>query len=100
MPDTTTIGTLGILRPQVHETREPPHPGHGEIEQDEIDLPTPLEQCRHLVERGGLGDVDAIEQAGDGLAQRAAKKRVIIRDDQTCQLARPFHLRLPGSTHR
>ena len=84
LADTTTTGTLGILRAQVHQPGESAHARHGEIEQDEIDVAAALEQLRPTSSNdAGLGDLDAFEQAGHGLAQRAAKQRMVVGNDQT-----------------
>ena len=48
----------------------------------EIDLAAVVEQLGDFVERAGLGDFDAREQSADGLAQRPAKQRMIVGDDQ------------------
>ena len=85
LADTTTTGTLGILRAQIHQPGEAAHARHGQVEQDQIDVAALVEQLRHFVERAGLGDLGAVEQAGDRFAQRAAEQRMIVRDDQSIE---------------
>ena len=70
-----------ILRTQIHEPGESAHAGHGQIEQNEIDVATALEQLRHIVERPRLGNLDVLEQARDRFAQSPAKQRVVVRND-------------------
>ncbi len=83
-----------ILRAQIHQPGEAAHARHGQIEQDEIDFAAALEQLGDIVERSGLGNVDFVEQAGHRLAQRPAKQRMIVRDDQTVanRVAHPVDL--------
>ena len=57
-----------------------------QIEQDQIDVAAAFEQVGHLLERAGLGDLGAVEQAGHRLAQRAAEQRMIVGDHQAMEL--------------
>ena len=63
LADTTTTGTLGILRAQIHQPGEAAHARHGEVEQHEIHLAAAVEQLDDLVEGARLADL-AREQAG------------------------------------
>ena len=82
-------GSAGILRAQIHQTGKAAHAGHAQIEQNQIDVAAAFEQLGDRLEGAGLGDFDAIEQAVDRLAQRAAEQRMIVGDQQTmrCRLA-------------
>ena len=90
LAETTTTGTLGYCARRYISPENPRTPGMVEVEQDEIDLAAALEQLRDVVERAGLGDVDLVEQAGHGLAQRPAKQRMVVGDDQTIATIRPL----------
>ena len=82
LADTTMTGTLGILRAQIHQAGKTAHARHGQVEQDEIDVAAALEQFGDLVEGAGFRDIDAFEQTGDRLAQRAAEQRMVVGDHQ------------------
>ena len=62
-----------ILRAQVEQAGKAPHPRHGEVEQDQVDVAATVEELGNFVERPRLGNVDALEQPGDCLAQRPAE---------------------------
>ncbi len=82
LADTTIDRHARILRAQIHQAGKAAHARHGQVEQDEIDVAAALEQFGHFVEGAGFRDIDALEQAGDRLAQRAAEQRVIVGDHQ------------------
>ena len=52
----------------------------------------------HLFKRAGFGDLDAAKQTVDRFAQRAAKQRMIVGDQDTMRLllAQSFALSLPA----
>ncbi len=83
-----------ILRAQVHEAGKAPHARHRQVEQDEVDLATALEQFRQVVEGSGLGNIDILEQAGNRFPQRSAEQRMVVRNDQPRRFTQPFHLPL------
>ena len=72
-----------ILRPQIHKARKAAHARHAQIEQDQIDLgDAAVEEFAHLLEGAGLGDLGPAEHAIDRFAQRAAKQRMIVGNQQ------------------
>ena len=87
LADTTTIGSAGILRAQIHQAGKAAHAGHAQIEQDQIDVAAAFEQFGDLLEGAGLADFGAVEQAGDRFAQRAAEQRMIVGDQQMMRCA-------------
>ncbi len=84
LADTTTIGTLGYCARRYISPENPRTPGIVRSSRMRSTSPPRLEQLGDIVERSGLGNIDVLEQAGDRLAQRAAKQRVVVRDDQAC----------------
>ena len=73
-----------ILRPQIDQPREPGNAGHRQVEQDQIDLRILFQQLGQILERTGFVDPGLRQNAGDGLSQRTAKQRVIVRNDEAC----------------
>jgi len=65
-----------MLRAQKHQPGKAAHAGHREIEQDQIDLATLVEQFGHVLEGAGFGNVGPLDHASHGLAKRAAEQRV------------------------
>jgi signal transduction histidine kinase/CheY-like chemotaxis protein len=86
------------LRAQKHQPGKSAHPGHGEIEQNEVDLAAAIEFPHHVVEAAGLGDLGAGELARNRRAQGAAEQRVIVGDHQT--IGRFAHARTRASRKR
>ena len=80
LAETTTIGRLGILRSQIHQTGKSTHAGHAEIEQDQITSRLPPRGLADIFEAAGFGDVNLFEHANDRLAQRAAEQRMVVGD--------------------
>jgi len=68
----------GILCAQIHQSGETTHAGHGQIEQNQIDLADLVEQLRDLLESPSLCDFSVLDQPRYGLTQGAAEQRMIV----------------------
>ena len=80
---------------QIHQPRKAAHAGHGEIEQDEIDVGSSGKNARHAFEIARLDDFRAGRGARDRLRERAAHERMIVRDQYPGARRRHAFPRLP-----
>jgi len=76
------------LRAQIHQTGKSTYAGHAEIKQNQIHVPAPVENLANVFEAAGFGDVDLLEQPDNRLAQRAAKQRMVVGDQQKVRVRR------------
>ncbi len=87
LADTTITGTLGYCARMYIRAGKPAHPGHRQIQQNEIDVAAAaLEQLHHVVEGAGFGDIDLLQQTGDRLAQGAAEQRLVVGNHEAVGL--------------
>src|SRR5262249_2842079 len=83
-----------MLRAQIQQPGYSVHARHRQIEQNEIDVARALELPRQLVERARLQDLRRVERRAQRLAERAAKERMIVDDDEPVLRhgPAPYHL--------
>ena len=74
------------MRAQIHQPGKTAHPGHAQVEQDQIDVGAAFEKLHDLLERAGLADFGAGEQAVDRFAQGAAEQRMIVGDQEVMDI--------------
>ena len=72
-----------ILSAHIHQPGESARARHCKVEQHQIDVAAPIEQLDEFIKGARFSDIHSLEQSTHGLAQRAAKQRVIIGDDQS-----------------
>jgi hypothetical protein len=70
------------LSAHVHQPGEAARARHRKVKQHQIHVATPIEQPDEFVKGARFRDIHSLEQSTHGLAQGAAKQRVIIGDDQ------------------
>ena len=83
LADTIDHRDFRVLGAQVEQPRHPVHPRHREIQQDEIGVAGRSKALGQLIERTRLEDLRIVERVADRLAQRAAKQRMVINDNET-----------------
>ena len=98
LAETTTIGTLGYCARRYIRPEKPRTPGMVRSSRMRSTSPPRSSSLATLVERAGLGDLDALEQTGHRLAQRAAEQRVVVGNHQTiaCRFGHSFGLPVDG----
>ena len=69
-----------MLGAQIHQPGKAAYAGHGEVEQDEIDLRALGKDARHAFQIACLEDFSAGHGTRDRLRQRAAHERMIVGD--------------------
>src|SRR3984957_18132457 len=71
-----------ILRAQVNQAGKARDSRHGQVEQDQVDIGFPLQKRGQFLERSGFIDLGTGHDAGNRLAQRIAKQRMVVGNDQ------------------